>query len=118
MGLRDRIKRLRLSTADFHRERVQAHFANLPTTPIGQMHDREFVTIGGEVKRIRTAPHNGVLAVELVVTDGTGDATVVFTGRTSIPGISHGRKMIIEGTAHPARKRHVLMNPAYTLLPS
>ncbi len=51
------------------------------------------------------------------MSDGTADATVVFTGRRSVGGLEHGRGLVVEGVAHDERGRCVILNPAYTLLP-
>ena len=65
---------------------------------------------------MRVAPRHGIPALEVVLSDGTGDAIAVFTGRRAIGGIEHGRAMMIEGIAHEERGRRIMMNPAYTLL--
>ena len=49
------------------------------------------------------------------MSDGTGEATAVFTGRRHIGGIEHGRGMLLEGVAHRERGRLIVLNPAYTL---
>ena len=64
------------------------------------------------------APRHGVPSLEVVVSDGTGDAVAVFTGRRSIAGIEHGRGMVIEGVAREERGRRIMLNPAYTLIGS
>jgi hypothetical protein len=74
-------------------------------------------SVTGEVTRMRVAPRNGVPSLEVVISDGTGDAVAVFTGRRSIPGIEHGRAMSIEGVARDERGRRVMLNPGYELLP-
>jgi hypothetical protein len=116
MGLRDLAKRLRADSNDLDCERLQNRFAELDVTPIGELACRVKARVGGEVKRMRVAPRDGVPSFEVVVSDGTGDAAAVFTGRRSIGGIEHGRAMVIEGVAHDERGRRTMLNPAYTLL--
>lgn len=116
MGLRDLGRRLRASVDELDSERLQDRFAGLSLTPIGQMVLRTPVRVGGEVKRMRIAPRNGVAAFEIVLSDGTGDVVAVFTGRRSIAGIEHGRAIVVEGVGHDERGHRVLLNPAYTLL--
>ena len=62
------------------------------------------------------APRNGVPALEVMISDGTGTITAIFSGRRSIIGIEHGRAVIFEGVAIPQRDRRVIFNPAYTLI--
>ncbi|MFM8663170.1 MAG: OB-fold nucleic acid binding domain-containing protein, partial [Acidimicrobiaceae bacterium] len=72
--------------------------------------------IAGEIKRMRIKPRSGVPAVELVINDGTGEATVIFSGRRNIPGVDHGKCIMVDGVPHRDGGRTVILNPAYTLL--
>lgn len=117
MGLRDLAKRLTADPNELDNQRLLNRFRNFDLTPIGQLKSRESARVGGEVKRIRVAPRHGIPALEVVVSDGTGDAVAVFTGRRSIPGIEHGRAIMIEGVVRDDRGRRIMLNPAYTLVP-
>jgi len=70
-----------------------------------------------EVKRVIVAPRNGVPNLEMVVSDGTGTITAVFAGRRRIPGLDHGRTIVLEGVIVDHANRPVIYNPAYTLVP-
>lgn len=118
MGIRDLAKRLKADSADLDSERLLTRFHDLGLTPIGELTCRERSRVGGEVKRMRVAPRHGVPSFEVVVSDGTGDAVAVFTGRRSIAGVEHGRAMVIEGVARQERGRRIMLNPAYTLIAS
>ena len=48
------------------------------------------VRISGEIKQVRISPRSGMPALE-VVSDGSGEATAVFTGRRSLGGVHTGR---------------------------
>ena len=50
------------------------------------------------------------------ISDGTGEITVIFSGRRNIPGIDHGGCIMIDGVPHQDGDRTVVLNPAYTLL--
>jgi hypothetical protein len=65
---------------------------------------------------MRIKPRSGVPAVELVINDGTGEATVIFSGRRNIPGVDHGKCIMVDGVPHRDGGRTVILNPAYTLL--
>jgi hypothetical protein len=116
MGLRDIGKRLRTSVEDLDSARLQDRFAGQALTPIGSLTLRVPARVGGEVTRMRITPRSGIPALEVVVSDGSGDLAVVFTGRRSIGGMSNGRSVLFEGVAHEEHGRTVLLNPAYTLL--
>jgi hypothetical protein len=117
MGLRDIGKRLRASVDELDHVRLQGRFVGKELQPIEGLPLRSPVRVGGEVTRMRITPRSGTPALEVVVSDGTGDLTVVFTGRRSIGGMGNGRGVLFEGVAHRERGRTVLLNPAYTLLP-
>jgi len=116
MGLRDLAKRLKADSKSLDSERLQHRFEKFDATPIAQLTCRTPCTIVGEVKRMRIAPRHGIPALEVVISDGTGDAVAVFTGRRSIGGMDNGRAVVIEGIARDERGRRVMMNPAYTLV--
>jgi len=118
MGLRDLAKRLKSDSTELDQQRLVDRFSTFDITHIDQVVARQHTRIGGEVKRIQVAPRLGAAALEVVLSDGTGDAIAVFTGRRQIAGIEHGRALVIEGVARDERGRWVMLNPAYTLLAS
>jgi hypothetical protein len=118
VGLRDLKKRLTTAPSELHNEELRDRFVLPGATKIAELPLRQPVRVAGEIKRIRTVPRSGVPALEIVVCDGTGDAIAVFTGRRSVGGLEHGRGVLIEGVAHDEHGRRVILNPAYTLLPS
>ncbi|MEO5899593.1 MAG: DNA-binding protein [Ilumatobacteraceae bacterium] len=117
MGLRDLGKRLKTSVKELDDQRLQERFHGVDITAMCDMTCRTPVRVGGEIIRMRVAPRSGIPAFEITVSDGTGSATAVFTGRRQLGGIEHNRAIVLEGVAHQERGRRVLLNPAYTLLP-
>ena len=117
MGFRDIRKRLHTSVEELDCVRLQDRFAGKALTPIEALPLRVPVRVGGEVTRMRITPRSGIPALEVVVSDGSGDLAVLFTGRRSIGGMTNGRGVLFEGVAHLERGHTVLLNPAYTLLP-
>ena len=118
MSIRSSLKaRLGASVAELDRTRLQDRARGLGVTPIESAPRRRPVRVGGEVKRVIVAPRNGVPNLEVVITDGTGSITAVFAGRRRIPGIDHGRTIVLEGVAVDLGDRPVIYNPAYTLVP-
>jgi len=86
-------------------------------TPIGEVAGRQRVRVSGQVVRMRARPTSGLPALVLSISDETGTATAVWTGRRSIGGVTLGRRLTIEGV--PLRRGDQLefTNPVYTLLP-
>lgn len=116
MGLRDLAKRMSADRTQLDNERLQHRFDTSGLSPISEVGNRQATRVGGEVKRMQVAPRHGIPSLEVVICDGTADATAVFTGRRSIGGIEHGRAVVFEGLARVERGRRVMLNPAYTLL--
>jgi hypothetical protein len=117
VGLKDVARRPRASVEELDAARLQDRFEGLDATRINQCPVRCPVKISGEIKQVRISPRSGFPALEVVVSDGSGEATAVFTGRRSLGGIHTGRGVVLEGVAHEERGRRVILNPAYTLLP-
>jgi hypothetical protein len=118
MGLRDLARRLKSDPTELDQERLQHRCSELDPTSMHAMPSRSLTRVGGEVVRMRVAPRHGVPALEIVLSDGTGTAVAIFTGRRAIGGLEHGRMVIIEGVPRDESGRRVILNPAYTLLAS
>ena len=64
---------------------------------------------------IRPVERNSVLACE--ISDGTGELTAMFYGRSHIPGIVCGARVRFKGSVGiRADGQPVMINPAYELL--
>ncbi len=85
--------------------------------PIGELEGPGKHTVEGRIRvvEIRPAGQNSVLACEL--SDGTGDLTALFYGRSHIPGLVCGARVRLTGPVgfHPDSDP-VMANPAYELL--
>jgi hypothetical protein len=62
------------------------------------------------VKRITVYPAEGSEAVEAVISDGTGEISVVWMGRRSIPGLRLGTRVVVEGVLAEGRGRRKMVN--------
>jgi len=73
-------------------------------------------TVEGRVHSIEIRPveHSCVLAC--LVTDGTGEITALFYGRTHIPGVEPGSKIQLRGRVGIQEGGKVMVNPAYQIL--
>lgn len=74
---------------------------------------RTVARIAGVVEGIRVRPREGVPAVEAVVTDGSGSVTAVWLGRRTLPGLTLGIRLVLEGRLGGDPQHLQLMNPRY-----
>ncbi len=85
--------------------------------PIGSLTKPGRATIEGRIRvvEIRPVERNSVLACE--ISDGSGELTAMFYGRSHIPGIVCGARVRFRGSVGIRADGHPFMiNPAYELL--
>ena len=117
MGIKDVFKSASKPVREIDSERLVDRFAELRLQPLSELEARDRTKVCGEVKRMTIRPRSGIPSTEIVINDGTGDATVIFSGRRHVAGIEHGHCIIVEGVAFADANRLVFLNPAYSLLP-
>lgn len=117
MGLKDAFNSKVKPVRQLDAERLVDRFAELRLQPLGELEARDRTKVCGEVKRMTIKPRSGIPSTEIVINDGTGDATVIFSGRRHVAGIEHGHCIIVEGVAYADANRLVFLNPKYLLLP-
>jgi hypothetical protein len=90
--------------------------AALGVAPIGSLTKPGRATVEGRIRvvEIRPVERNSVLACE--ISDGTGDLTALFYGRSHIPGIVCGARVRFKGPVGIKDGHPVMINPAYELL--
>jgi hypothetical protein len=74
---------------------------------------REPVRLAGAVSRLRLRPTNGTLSLEAVVSDGTGEVTASWMGRSHIPGLGLGTPVVLEGVVARGRDGLRMVNPRF-----
>jgi hypothetical protein len=84
--------------------------------PIAAAPARSRIRVSGEVTRMRARPTTGLPALAVSISDDSGTAVAVWTGRRSIGGVALGRGLVIEGVAVRRGDHLEFMNPEYTLL--
>jgi len=83
---------------------------------IAEATPRGRVKVAGVVNRITVFPTEGNESLEALISDGTCEVSVVFMGRRSIPGLSLGTKLAVEGVLGEKRGRPRFVNPKFELL--
>ncbi len=83
------------------------------TERIGGCPCREPIKVAGWVSRLRLRPMNGTTTLEAVVTDGTGEVTASWLGRSSIPGLALGSGVVLEGVIADEREGLRMVNPRF-----
>ncbi len=86
------------------------------SAPIGDVTEREFVEIAGRVRSMSIGNESGVHELRCVITDNTGSITLVFQGRTNVPGIERGTRLLVKGTVTSLRREAVILNPQYEIV--
>jgi hypothetical protein len=117
MGIKDVFKTSAKPVRELDSERLVDRFAEYRLLPLSELEARDRTKVCGEVKRMTIKPRSGIPSTEIVINDGTGEATVIFSGRRHVAGIEHGHCLIVEGVAFADRNRLVFLNPSYSLLP-
>jgi hypothetical protein len=84
--------------------------------PIGSLSGPGRAVVEGRVRVVEIKPveRNSVLSCE--ISDGTGQLTAMFYGRSHIPGIVCGARVRFRGSVGIKNGHPVMINPAYELL--
>ncbi len=96
---------------------ADAAAAAVGVTPIGSLTQPGRATVEGRIRMVEIKPveRNSVLACE--ISDGTGELTAMFYGRSHIPGIVCSARVRLKGSVGIRADGHpVMINPAYELL--
>jgi RecG-like helicase len=106
--------RMRESDEQRLRDEIETWAAQVPgTVRIDEAPVRQRARIAGVVKRITVRPAEGNEALEALITDGTGEMRLVWMGRRSIPGLTLGTKVVVEGLIAEQRSERRIVNPSF-----
>jgi hypothetical protein len=72
--------------------------------------------VEGKVRSVEIRPVANSCVFECTVADGTGSLTVMFYGRTHIPGLEPGARIRLAGKVSMRAGGPAMINPAYELL--
>ena len=84
--------------------------------PIGGLKDRELVEIAGRVRAMAISNESGGNELRCTIADNTGSVTLVFQGRSEVPGIERGTRLLVRGTVSSLRREAVILNPQYEIV--
>ncbi|HUX05261.1 MAG TPA: amino acid permease [Acidimicrobiales bacterium] len=84
--------------------------------PIGGLVARDHVEIAGRVRSIAINDLGAVKELQCVIADETGSVTLVFQGRTRVPGIERGTRLLAKGTIQARNQEAVILNPYYEIV--
>ena len=84
--------------------------------PIGGLRERNFVEIAGRVRAMTITRGNGISDLRCLIVDHTGSVELIFQGRTSVPGIERGTRLLVRGTVTSMRREAVILNPQYEIV--
>jgi RecG-like helicase len=107
-------RRMAESDEDRYAADVRSWCGNVSgTVRIAEAQARERVKLAGVVRRITVKPLEGHESLEALLYDGTGEVTVVWMGRRSIPGLNLGTRLIVEGVLAEQRGERRIVNPVF-----
>ena len=84
--------------------------------PIGGLVERQFADIAGRVRSMTITNERGSHELRCVIADNTGSVTLVFQGRSNVPGIERGTRLLVRGTVTALRREAVILNPQYEIV--
>ena len=118
MGLLDPFRRFfrRMAESDELRyaEEIRAWAESVPgSVRIAEASPRSRVKLAGVVRRITVRPLEGHESLEAILSDGTGEVTVVWMGRRTIRGLSLGTRLVVEGLLAEQRGEDRMVNPSF-----
>ncbi len=86
------------------------------TTPIGEVHNRQKVTLYGSLLSMTFPPQGAERVLLATLYDGTGSIELRWPGRCSIPGVCVGEHIEVEGTVGMQGDHLTIINPLYRLI--
>ena len=85
-------------------------------TSIAALEGARKATIEGRVSSVEIRPVENSCVFETTIADSTGSLTVMFYGRTHIPGLEPGVRIRLDGKVSMRADGPAMNNPAYELL--
>jgi amino acid transporter len=77
---------------------------------------RERAKFSGRIRSVSVRRVDGAPTLECTLSDGSGSLLLVFQGRSQIPGIVRGARLVVEGTVGSWQRKLAIINPDYELV--
>ena len=77
---------------------------------------RERARFSGRIRSVSVRRVDGAPTLECTLSDGSGSLLLVFQGRSHIPGIVRGARVVVEGTVGSWQRKLAIINPDYELV--
>ena len=111
-------RRLRDRITETNEERLAAEVHewadSVPgTVRMAEAPPRSRVKLAGAVRRISIRPVKGFEALGVLLSDGTGEVAVEWLGRRTIPGLTLGSRLVIEGVLGLEAGMLRMVNPTF-----
>ncbi len=84
--------------------------------PIGSLMERQLAEVAGRVRSMTVTREDGTSDLRCMIVDNTGSVAVIFQGRSSVPGIERGTRLLVRGTVTSLRREAVILNPQYEIV--
>jgi RecG-like helicase len=108
------LHRFRQSDEDRLAEEIRTWAESVPgARRIAGCPSREPVRVAGQVSRLTLRPMDGSVTLEAVVSDGTGEVTASWLGRSHIPGLTLGTPVVLEGVIGTENGSFRMVNPRF-----
>ncbi|MEL4358418.1 MULTISPECIES: OB-fold nucleic acid binding domain-containing protein [unclassified Luteococcus] len=111
------LRRFTTSEAELRDETLRTESTAAGCLPIGEAPLRRPVKLRGSISVVTLNPRGVNRWLEGVLSDGSGEVTLIWMGRRVVRGIDAGRKLQVEGVITLFEGRPTIYNPKYSLLP-
>ncbi len=86
------------------------------SVPIGGVRTRDRIEVAGRVRSMTIHREHGGNDLRCVIADTSGSIALLFQGRSTIPGIERGTRLLVKGTVTAMDREAVILNPEYEIV--
>jgi amino acid transporter len=103
------------ANSHLHADTMLAERSN-GSAAIGSLELRQLADIAGRVRSTAVSRENSTQELRCVVADESGSVTLIFQGRSKIPGIERGTRLLVHGTVTSRQNEAIILNPQYEIV--
>jgi hypothetical protein len=97
-------------------DKLEARANEIGAVDIGTLKLRENAQIAGRVKSVTVERAESGQTFTCQIADASGSIKLVFQGRSAIPGVERGVRLLIKGTVTSFHREAVILNPEYEIV--